>query len=337
MNSFGRIFRLHIFGESHGRYVGVTIDGCPAGLLLSADDFEDDLSRRNSGAVGTTGRHELDVPQIVSGWHKGHTTGAPLTILFENKDVQSDGYEQFRVTPRPGHADFAASKKWNNFNDLRGGGQYSGRMTVALVAAGVIAKKLIAPANVYAMLEEVNGRFLYDMEQAVEEAVAEGDSVGGIVGCTVDGLPAGLGEPFFDSVESLISHLLFAIPGVKGVEFGAGFEAARMKGSGYNDVIISPDGRTADNNSGGINGGITNGNSLTLNVAVRPSASIAKLQQTIDLNTCKMVDFQIDGRHDACFALRMPVIVEAAVAIVLADLMMLNNCAVSTPQNETVC
>ncbi len=325
MNSFGRIFRLHIFGESHGQYVGVTVDGCPAGLPLSVDDFEDDLSRRHSSALGTTGRHEPDALHIVSGWHKGRTTGAPLTILIENKDVQSDGYEQFRVTPRPGHADFTASKKWNNFNDLRGGGQCSGRMTVALVAAGVIAKKLMAPANVYAMLEEVNGRFLYDMEQAVEEAVAEGDSVGGMVSCTVDGLPVGLGAPFFDSVESLISHLLFAIPGVKGVEFGAGFEAVQMKGSEYNDVITSPDGHTESNNSGGISGGITNGNSLTLNVAVRPSASIVKPQQTIDLTTGKMTNLQINGRHDACFALRMPVIVEAAVAIVLADLMMLNS------------
>ncbi len=321
MNSFGRLFRIHLFGESHGTCVGVTIDGCPAGIPLGVDDFEDDLSRRRSGAFGTTNRAEADVPQIISGCYNGHTTGAPITIIFENEDVRSDDYERFRTTPRPGHADFTATKKYKDFNDIRGGGQFSGRMTLPLVAAGVVAKKILSPVNIYALLEEVNGHFLGDIEAAVAEAVAEGDSVGGIVSCTAEGLPVGLGEPFFDSVESLISHLLFAIPGIKGVEFGAGFEAANMKGSEYNDVIIDLEGHTSDNNTGGISGGITNGNALSLRVAVRPSASIAKSQKTIDLNTGQMVDFQVGGRHDACFALRVPVIVEASVAIVLADLM----------------
>lgn len=323
MNSFGRLFRLHIFGESHGECVGVTIDGCPAGLPLCVADFEDDLSRRRSGAFATTARREADVPRIISGCYEGYTTGAPLTILFDNKDQHSVDYERYREQPRPGHADFAASAKWHNFNDLRGGGQLSGRMTVALVAAGVVAKKLIDPVHVYALLEEVGGRFLYDMEEAVAAAVAEGDSVGGIVSCTATGVPAGWGEPFFDSVEGVMSHLLFSIPGVKGVEFGAGFDAAAMKGSEYNDVVISPDGRTNQNNSGGISGGITNGNELCLSVAVRPPASIAKMQQVVDLKTNELIDFQVGGRHDACFALRMPVIVEAAVAVVLADLMLL--------------
>ena len=210
MNSFGRIFRIHLFGESHSPYVGVTIDGCPAGLPLSIDDFEDDLSRRRSGAPGTTERQEPDEPEIISGWHNGYTTGAPLTILFANKDVNSMDYERFRHIPRPGHADFAASKKWRGYNDIRGGGYLSGRLTVGLVAAGVIAKKLIAPVNVYASLVKAGGS--YDIQAAVAAAVQEGDSIGGLIECCAQNVPCGWGEPFFDSVESLLSHLLFAIP-----------------------------------------------------------------------------------------------------------------------------
>ena len=325
MNSFGRIFRIELFGESHGPYVGVTIDGCRAGLPLSVDDFEDDLSRRRSGAAGTTGRREPDVPEIISGWHKGYTTGAPLTILFANEDVNPADYECFRDVPRPGHADFAACKKWKGYNDIRGGGYLSGRLTVALVAAGVIAKKLIAPVNVYANLIKAGGS--YDIQEAVEEVVKEGDSIGGLIECCAQGLPCGWGEPFFDSVESLLSHILFAIPGVKGVDFGAGFEAAEMKGSEYNDRIISSTGQTEENNAGGITGGITNGNDLLLTIALRPSASIKKAQKAFHLVTEKEIDFQVDGRHDACFALRAPVIVEAAVAIVLADLQLISHSA----------
>ena len=318
MNSFGRIFRIQIFGESHGPYVGVTIDGCPAGLPLSIDDFEDDLSRRRSGALGTTERQEPDVPQIISGWYNGCTTGAPLTIIFANEDVNAADYERFRNVPRPGHADFAACKKWRGYNDIRGGGYLSGRLTVALVAAGVIAKKLIAPVNVYANLVKAGGS--YDIQEAVEEAVKDGDSIGGVIECFAQGIPCGWGEPFFDSVESLISHLLFAIPGVKGVDFGAGFGAADMRGSEYNDAIILPTGKTKENNAGGITGGITNGNDLFMTVAIRPPSSIRKTQQTFDLVAGKETELQASGRHDACFALRTPVIVEAAVAVVLADL-----------------
>ena len=324
MNSFGRIFRIHIFGESHGPYVGVTIDGCPEGLALSIDDFEDDLSRRRSGAPGTTERQEQDVPQIISGWYNGHTTGAPLTILFANKEVNSADYERFRDIPRPGHADFAASKKWRGYNDIRGGGYLSGRLTVALVAAGVIAKKIIAPVNVYATLVKAGGS--YDIQEAVDEVMKEGDSIGGLIECCAHGVPCGWGEPFFDSVESLLSHILFSIPGVKGVDFGAGFDAADMKGSEFNDVIISPTGQSKENNAGGITGGITNGNDLLMTVALRPSSSIKKAQQAFNIVTGKETTFQIDGRHDACFALRVPVIVEAAVAVVLADLMQITDC-----------
>jgi chorismate synthase len=320
MDSFGQFFRISIFGESHGALVGVVADGCPAGVALATDDFMNDLQRRQSGAKGTTARKETDIPKIVSGVYNGYTTGAPIAILFENGDTRPADYERFRNTPRPGHADFTASEKWNRFNDLRGSGHFSGRLTVALVAAGVIAKKLIAPVAVAAELTEAGGSM--DIAGAVGKAVAANDSIGGIVACSAKNIPIGWGSPFFNSVESLLSHLIFSIPGVKAIEFGAGFEAARLCGSEHNDVFISANGTTQTNHAGGINGGITNGNELYFRVAVKPTSSIAKPQTTLNLKTEQPEAFAVHGRHDACIALRVPVIVEAATAIVLADLAM---------------
>ena len=321
MNSFGRLFRVTIFGESHGPCVGVLVDGCPAGLPLGPSDFASDLARRMSGLPGTTARRETDTPSIMSGLFEARTTGAPLAILFENRDVDSKAYEPFRKTPRPGQADFVAFHKFGGFNDHRGGGTFSGRLTAGLVAAGVIAKRLIRPVLVEATLVEAGGST--DVEDAVEEAVKAHDSIGGIVECRARGVPVGLGEPFFNSAESLLSHLVFSIPGIKGIEFGAGFGGSRMRGSAYNDIIVSTEGKTETNNAGGINGGITNGNELFFRVAVRPTASIAQNQLTIDLDTGQRGEVVAGGRHDACFALRVPVIVEAACAVVLADLMLL--------------
>jgi chorismate synthase len=319
MNSFGRIFRIHIFGESHGENIGVVIDGCQAGISLHADDFGPDLARRRSGTKGTTSRREPDEPKIVSGIYNDYTTGAPLTILFGNHDTHSGDYAQFRETPRPGHADFAATKKWNNFNDLRGSGHLSGRLTLALTAAGVVAKKCIAPIVVNATLTEAGGNA--NIDEAVEKAMRENDSVGGIVECRVQHVSVGLGEPFFDAVESLLAHLLFAIPAVKAVEFGEGFAAAAMKGSQHNDPIITPGGKTATNHAGGITGGITNGNDVFFRVAVKPTSSIMRPQQTVNLATGAIETLEVRGRHDACIALRVPVIVEAAAAIVFCDLL----------------
>ncbi|MDR3184530.1 MAG: chorismate synthase [Prevotellaceae bacterium] len=319
MNSFGRFFRIHLFGESHGAHIGVVIDGCREGIGLLPDDFNPDLARRRSGARGTTARHESDEPRIVSGLHNGYTTGAPLTILFDNLDTRPGDYDLFRHTPRPGHADFAATQKWHGFNDLRGSGHLSGRLTLALVAAGVVAKKCIAPILVNAALAEAGGSA--NIAETVEQAMRDNDSVGGIVTCKAQHVPAGLGEPFFDAVESLLAHLLFAIPAVKGVEFGAGFAAAAMRGSQHNDPLVSPDGTTATNHAGGITGGITNGNDLAFRVAVKPTSSIAKPQQTLNLDTGRIETLEVHGRHDACIALRVPVIVEAATAIVLCDLL----------------
>jgi chorismate synthase len=321
MNTFGRIFRISIFGESHGTSVGVTLDGCPAGLPLQFSDFEADFSRRRSGAKGTTPRKEADIPRIMSGVFNDHTTGAPITILFENTNTRSRDYSTLRDTPRPGHADFVSMKKFGGFEDYRGGGHFSGRLTLGLVAAGVIAKKLIQPLLVEAVLLEVGGNT--NIEEAIDRAVEKQDSLGGIVECRVRNMPVGLGEPFFDSVESVLGHIIFSIPAIKGLEFGSGFAAARMWGSEHNDRLISVDGKTATNFAGGINGGISNGNDLLFRVAVKPTSSTHQKQNTINVKTGEMIDLEIEGRHDTCIALRVPVVVEAATAVVLADFMML--------------
>ena len=380
MNAFGNIFRVSIFGESHGEQIGVVVDGLAPGIPLSEADFTADIARRRSGAKGTTPRVEADEPQILSGVYEGYTTGAPLAIVFHNTNTHSQDYEALLSVPRPGHADYTA-----NLN---------GRLTLPVVAAGVIAKKLlfatIAGATrgrvqfrCDAKLVEVGG--IADQAQweaALDQAQKEGDSLGGVVECVVSGVPAGLGEPFWDSVESRLSHALFAIPGVRGVEFGDGFAAARMKGSEHNDVyapagcgghghggchehgadhegcchehgegegcchggeehdheggcchggeghheggccghhrnrLVTP----ATNHAGGVNGGITNGNPLVFRVAFKPTSSIAKAQETYDFAKGEMTSLQVPGRHDTCFALRTPVIVEAMAAIVLADL-----------------
>jgi len=323
MNNFGRIFRVTVFGESHGPLVGVTIDGCPAGISLTDQDFEKDLGRRKSGAKGTTPRTEKDLPSLVSGVHNGKTTGAPVTLLFKNENIASRDYSLFDDIPRPGHADFVASKKFRGFQDERGGGHFSGRVTIALVAAGVVAKKIIHPVNVQATLIEAGG--IDDIDKAVEMAEKENDSIGGIIQCTASNMPAGLGEPFFDSLESVISHLVFSVPAIKGIEFGAGFAAASMKGSEHNDSIISVDGKTDTNHAGGINGGISNGNDLVYRVVVKPASSISKKQHTMNVKTGEMVDLEVEGRHDRCIALRVPVIIEAVTAIALADFFLLEN------------
>jgi len=320
MNSFGTLFRVSIFGESHGNSTGVTIDGCPAGVPLLESDFSADLNRRRSGSKGTTPRKEADLPRLMSGVFNDCTTGAPITILFENTNTRFKDYEKLRETPRPGHADFVAFKKFGGFEDFRGGGHFSGRLTLGLVAAGVIAKKIISPVKVKAILTEAGG--IKDIDKAVDIAIEKQDSIGGIVECTATGIPSGLGEPFFNSVESLIAHISFSIPAIKAIEFGAGFASARMRGSEHNDLFISPEGKTLTNHAGGINGGITNGNDIVFRVAVKPTSSIPLSQNTINIKTGKMSDLKIEGRHDLCIALRVPVVLEATAAIVIADLMM---------------
>ena len=321
MNSFGRIFRVSIFGESHGECVGINIDGCPAGLPLSVDDFTTDIDRRKAGAKGTTPRKETDLPKIMNGVYNGKTTGAPITILFDNANTRSGDYEKQRAVPRPGHADFVATKKFGGFEDYRGGGHFSGRLTVCLVAAGVVAKKLLSNIKVSATILEIGGQ--NDLEIGLQKAIAAKDTIGGIVECKVNGLPIGLGEPFFDSAESMIAHAVFAIPAVRGIEFGTGFAAAKMYGSEHNDAIENETGKTRTNHGGGVVGGITNSNELVFRIAIKPTSSTPKIQHTLNVETGETEDFSVKGRHDLCIALRVPVVLEAVTAFVLADLMLL--------------
>lgn len=322
MNSWGDKFRLSIWGESHGAQVGVTIDGVPAGIELCEDDFTADLDRRRAGAAGTTPRKESDAPHIVSGVYNGFTTGAPLTIEFANENTRSGDYSNLVTHPRPSHADWVAQQKFKGYNDPRGGGHFSGRITLGMVAAGVIAKKILGEGVTFStQITEIGG--CTDREQweaLIEQMRMAQDSVGGIIECRVDGIPAGLGEPFFDSVESLAAHLLFSVPAVKGVEFGAGFGAARMRGSEHNDPIADAEGTTLSNNAGGIVGGISNGNEIVARIAVKPTASISQPQSTFNFENKRIEELIIKGRHDVCITLRAAVVAEAALAIALADL-----------------
>lgn len=429
MNTYGTKFRLSIFGESHGILIGVVLDGVPAGISLSEADFLPDLARRKSGAKGTTPRKEDDLPEIVSGICDGCTTGAPLTIVFRNNNTRSGDYSTFREIPRPGHADFVSSVKYNFFNDIRGGGHFSGRITLCLVAAGVVAKKLIGPIRIEARIAELGGIpapiacvnpggsqvagqtgqtgqpgesgqygqigqpgqteqtgesgqsgqtvqirafgqtgltnqtgkvgetdldvnqvtdtiqqsssvsnpiSLHDAASAQEqdngkitgydkwdalldEVIKTGDSIGGIIECTCTHVPVGMGEPFFDSLESQLAHLAFSIPATRGIEFGDGFSAATMRGSQHNDCYIDKEGHTSTNGAGGINGGISNGNPIVFRVAIKPTASISQTQSSFNFITEQMEAFSVKGRHDACIALRCPVIVEAIAAIAFAN------------------
>jgi chorismate synthase len=321
MNTYGRIYRVSLFGESHGIKVGAVIDGCPAGIALSESDLEPDLARRRAGAKGTTPRKEADIPHIVSGVFNGVTTGAPITILFENTNTKSGDYSQLWNHPRPGHSDFVAQKKYAKHNDPRGGGHFSARITLGLVVAGTIARKILGNVEICAKVKEVGGST--NIEEALNIAIANHDSVGGLIECTCSNIPIGLGEPFFDSAEACISHTVFSIPAVKAIEFGSGFEAAKMVGSKHNDLILNENGTTQTNYSAGINGGITNGNDIVFRLAIKPTSSIGKTQLTYNFETHRMEELKIGGRHDVCVALRAPVIVESAAAIALADLALL--------------
>jgi chorismate synthase len=322
MNSFGTLFSVNIFGESHGACVGITVDGCPAGLTLEQADFVVDMERRKGGKQkGTTPRQEDDMPVFKSGLFNDITTGAPITMLFENNNTRSGDYEKQRAVPRPGHSDFTAHYKFGGFEDYRGGGHFSGRLTAALVGAGVIAKKLLKDIEVKAHIVSIGGE--PDLEKGLQKAIDNKDSVGGIVECVVNGLPIGLGEHFFDSVESLISHAVFAIPAIRGIEFGTGFAAANMFGVAHNDAILDATGKTKTNHAGGVVGGYTNGNDLVFRIAVKPTSSTPKDQTTWNWETNQQENFSVKGRHDLCIALRVPVVLEAVTAIVLADLLLL--------------
>jgi chorismate synthase len=325
LNNFGTIFKISIFGESHGPAVGIVIDGCPPGISLKAEDFTTDLERRKGGMQkGTTPRKEDDIPQILSGIFNDSSTGAPIAITFENNNTRSSDYEKLKAFPRPGHADFVAAEKFKGFQDYRGGGHFSGRLTVCLVAAGIIAKKILAQKNIVctASIKEIGGEA--DIEKGLQKAIDAKDSVGGIVECIAQNIPVGWGEPFFNSLESVLSHAVFSIPAVKGIEFGAGFAAAKMFGSDHNDALLDTSGKNKTNHAGGVAGGISNGNDLVFRVVVKPTSSTPKEQQTLNIESGEVESFSVKGRHDLCIALRVPPVLEAVTAIVLADFMLLD-------------
>ena len=320
-NSFGSKFKISIWGASHTPEIGVRIEGVPQGIALSVADFEADLSRRRASAKGTTARHEADIPMLRTGVIGGVTTGEPIEIVFKNGDTRSSDYSQFENHNRPSHVDFTARATYGADVDLRGSGQFSGRMTVLLVAAGVIAKKIVENVEYKTEIVEIGGsRNRSEFSDIIASAVADCDSVGGIVECSAKGVKVGLGDPFFDSAESIIAHLLFSIPAVKGVEFGSGFGGVRLRGSERNDCFVDNQGHTATNNEGGINGGITNGNDLVVRVAIKPTPSIAREQMTYNKALGEVAPLVIKGRHDACIVLRAAVVVESVVAIALAEL-----------------
>lgn len=349
-NIIGERFVAVSFGESHGRCVGVIVDGCPAGLPISEQDIQAKLDLRKPGqSIVTTQRKEEDKVEIISGVFNGHTTSAPICMIIWNKDQDSRPYEQMKEKPRPGHADYPAMVKYGGFNDYRGGGRFSGRITATFVMAGAIAQKLLEQAlgiEVLAYTLEIGGirannlkiddirKLRYSnevrcpdantaekMKEAIVKARSEGDSLGGIVECTALNMPIGLGEPVFGALESDLSKALFAIPAVKGVEFGSGFEGSRRRGSENNDIYKVEDGKivTITNNSGGILGGLSNGMPLLLRIAFKPASSIAKTQQTVDLASMEETEIMVPGRHDPCVVPRAPPVVEAIVSLILAD------------------
>jgi len=351
-NSFGKLFTITSFGESHGRCVGVVIDGCPAGLSLTEQDIQKEVDKRRPGSgVASTTRAEEDKVEIFSGTFHGRTTGAPICLIIWNRDVDSSEYEKTRFLPRPGHADYTAFIKYGGFNDFRGGGRFSGRITATFVMAGAVAKQLLKQigTEVLAHTVEIGGvkattksieeiragvatdplrcadpKAAKEMSRVIEKARQEGDSLGGVIEGIALNVPVGLGEPVFDTLEGDLSKALFAIPAIKGVEFGSGFSAARKRGSENNDPFTIKNGKivTTTNNAGGILGGISNGMPIVLRVAVKPPSSIAIRQETVDMKKMKSASLEVKGRHDACIVPRAVPVVESMMAVTLCDFAM---------------
>ena len=351
-NSFGKLFTITSFGESHGRCVGVTIDGCPAGLPLTEEDIQQEVDKRRPGAtMAATTRVEEDKVEILSGTFNGYTTGAPICLLVWNKDIDSSEYEKMRFLPRPGHADYTAFVKYGGFNDFRGGGRFSGRITATFVMAGAVAKKLLnlVGVEVLAHTIEIGGvkaktkglneirenvetnplkcadlAAAKEMIRVIEKAREEGDSVGGAIEGMALNIPVGLGEPVFDTLEGDLAKALFAIPAVKGVEFGSGFSAAGKRGSENKDPFAIKDGKivTVGNNAGGILGGISNGMPIVVRIAIKPTPSIASSQETVDIKKMQSASLEIKGRHDTCLVPRAVPVVESMMAVTLCDFAM---------------
>lgn len=357
-NNFGTNISMTIFGESHGPCIGITLDGLPAGFKINLERIKEDMEKRKAKGSISTQRHEDDEVEIVSGFFNGYTTGTALTILIQNKNTQSKDYSDIQYRLRPGHADFSAYEKYHGFQDYRGGGHFSGRLTAPIVAAGSICRQILETKNIligshieqlYALhdapfsnnIDELKKQIqtlnkkefatldeqvAQNMEQAILEAKNDQNSIGGILESAIINLPAGIGEPFFDSIESILAHLLFSIPAVKGVSFGAGFQMAAKKGSEANDAFIMNDTiQTKTNNNGGINGGISNGMPIIIHTCIKPTPSIYKTQETVDYKTKESQTLNIKGRHDPCILHRARIVVDSMIAFGILDLLMSNN------------
>lgn len=355
--TFGNRFKITIFGESHGKAIGGVIDGIPPGFEIDFQDIYYQMERRAPGKSGiSTSRKEGDEVIILSGLLNNKITGTPLAFMINNQDKKSKDYESIKYTPRPGHADYSGFVKYKGFNDYRGGGHFSGRLTAPVVFAGTIAQQILKKSKIEVFtsitkignvesqkfkgsikeiekLKEIKASRLpsleegksHLMEEEIKNARAAGDSVGGVVECIISGIEAGIGEPFFDSLESHISRIMFSIPAVKGIEFGEGFNLAGMRGHDSNDelVVTSQKISHSTNNNGGILGGITNGMPIIFRVAIKPTPSISMTQKTVDLIKKNEIEINIEGRHDPCIVPRVLPVIESAAAIAILDMMML--------------
>lgn len=352
---WGSKIKLSIFGESHGNAIGITIDGLPAGFSIDMDKIMMEMARRAPGKSSlSTPRKESDIPEILSGYFEGKTTGAPLCAIIRNSNTKSKDYSKLKDVMRPGHADYTGAVRYKGFNDYRGGGHFSGRITAPLVFAGAICKQILEVKGIIisahinsigkikdcSFLESdisdellnsfkekelplINTKLEDEMRQEILSARSSGDSIGGTIECAILGVSPGIGDPFFDSVESTLAHLMFSVPAVKGIEFGKGFDISKMRGSEANDEYYLENGniKTKTNNNGGILGGITNGMPIIFNVAIKPTASIFKEQNTVNIITMEETTLCIEGRHDPCIVQRALPVIEAVAAIGITELM----------------
>jgi chorismate synthase len=319
MNSYGTLFKITLYGESHQPSIGVVIDGMPSGILIDLDLIKKDMKKRQPGAIGTTPRKEEDEVVITSGVFNGRSTGSPIHLMIHNHNIRSQDYDHLKKQPRPGHADFVAEVKYGGFQDHRGGGRFSGRLTAALVAAGAIAKMTIPFQLSHELISVGTLKDLSKMDEYLEEIALQGDSVGGIIEVKATQMVVGIGEPFFNKLDAEIGKMMLSIPAVKGVEIGTGFEGSSWLGSQFNDEIMDAQGHTKTNHSGGITGGISNGNDLIVKVMVKPTSSIQKPQETYHFGTHEVEKLEVNGRHDVCIARRAGIVLENVLAIVLAD------------------
>jgi chorismate synthase len=324
MNSYGTLFKITLYGESHQSHIGVVVDGMPPGILIDEEKIKDDLEKRRPGKIGTTKRIEKDEFIITSGVFNGYSTGSPIHLMIENQNIISKDYENLIHHPRPGHADFVAKIKYKGFQDYRGGGRFSGRLTAAIVMAGSLAKMILPFQFSNELIQVGSLKDLTKIDAYLEEVANQNDSVGGIILLKVKDIPIGLGEPFFQKLDAEIAKMLFSIPSVKAVEFGTGFSGIEYFGSQFNDEIINDKGLTKTNHSGGVTGGISNGNDLIVKVMIKPTSSIKKTQETFNFKSSEVERLEIEGRHDVCIARRAGIVLENAMAIVLADLFLMN-------------